>query len=179
MAITFEREKFKELILLFADASEEDPKFGATKLNKLLFYADFESFARLGRPLTGATYQVLRNGPAPAQLLQAERELEREGAIELIARPHYGRRQKRIRALRQPRWQLFSEEEQAQIRTVLDELHDLGAVDVSKRSHLLAAWKFGAPGDTIPYEAIFVSLQPATEDDLARGEELAREHGWD
>lgn len=40
--------KMKELILYLASRSEEDPRFSATKLNKLLFYCDFTAYRRLG-----------------------------------------------------------------------------------------------------------------------------------
>jgi hypothetical protein len=35
--------KMKELILYLASKSEDDPRFSSTKLNKLLFYCDFEA----------------------------------------------------------------------------------------------------------------------------------------
>jgi hypothetical protein len=34
-------EKLRELILYVSTLSENDPNFGAAKLNKLLFYTDF------------------------------------------------------------------------------------------------------------------------------------------
>jgi len=36
-------DKLRELILLIAEWCQADPKFGAIKLNKLLFHADFFS----------------------------------------------------------------------------------------------------------------------------------------
>jgi hypothetical protein len=55
----FNLQKFKELILYFADQSREDPGFAQTKLNKLLYSCDFEAFRRLGHSNTDATYQKL------------------------------------------------------------------------------------------------------------------------
>jgi len=44
--------KLKELILLLARESEGDPHFGATKLNKELFYTDFLAYLNFGQAVT-------------------------------------------------------------------------------------------------------------------------------
>jgi len=49
-----ERDKrLRELILLIATRSEGDEPFGAVKLNKLLFYADFFAYVKFGESITG------------------------------------------------------------------------------------------------------------------------------
>ena len=57
--------KLVELILLISEWSQGDPKFGAIKLNKLLFHADFSAFLTTGEPITGQEYFALPQGPAP------------------------------------------------------------------------------------------------------------------
>ncbi|HZQ34888.1 MAG TPA: hypothetical protein VFD32_03070 [Dehalococcoidia bacterium] len=47
--------KLGELILYVAEKSSDDPRFGATKLNNILFFSDFLAFGQLGRSITGAT----------------------------------------------------------------------------------------------------------------------------
>jgi len=47
--MTFQPEKFRELILYIARKSEDDPKFGAVKLNKILFFSDFAAFRAFGK----------------------------------------------------------------------------------------------------------------------------------
>jgi hypothetical protein len=37
-------EKLSELILLISEWSQSDPRFGAIKLNKLLFHCDFSAY---------------------------------------------------------------------------------------------------------------------------------------
>ena len=58
----------RELILFIADRCEDEPTFGATKLNKILFYADFLSYALYGEPIAGVTYRKLERGPVPTIL---------------------------------------------------------------------------------------------------------------
>ncbi len=53
-------EKLRELVLYIADKCEEDRTFGAVKLNKILFYADFISFAEYGEPITGVSTGSLK-----------------------------------------------------------------------------------------------------------------------
>jgi len=42
---------FEELVLYFSSRSDDDPKFSATKLNMLIFFADFLAYAYLGKPI--------------------------------------------------------------------------------------------------------------------------------
>ena len=51
--------KFRELILWLCAVSETDPTFGATKLNKLLFFIDLESLRQFGQTITDQEYQKL------------------------------------------------------------------------------------------------------------------------
>ena len=48
--------KFEELVLFVAELSQADENFGATKLNKILFFIDFLSYKRSGVGMTGAKY---------------------------------------------------------------------------------------------------------------------------
>ena len=60
--------RLRELILLICKGSEGDPRFGAVKLNKLLFYCDFSAYAKLGKSITGQEYLALPEGPALKKL---------------------------------------------------------------------------------------------------------------
>src|SRR6266849_8660441 len=95
-----DNEKFRELILFMAEKSEGDRPFGAIKLNKLLFYADFLAFLTLGKAITWQPYQKLENGPAPRRLLPVASEMEEEEVIAYTERDYYGKRQRRMLALR-------------------------------------------------------------------------------
>src|SRR2546430_17730589 len=86
---TFDKEKFKELILYFAQQCADDHSFGATKLNKLLFLTDFTAYARRGAPVTGATYFKLPHGPAPKQFKPVTIQMDRR-EIAFEKRDHFG-----------------------------------------------------------------------------------------
>src|SRR3990170_6654722 len=82
---TFQRDKFKELVLYLSERSETDPNFGETKLNKLLYYIDFLAYRELGQPVTGARYQKLKWGPAATALLPIQQEMEAKGELVILA----------------------------------------------------------------------------------------------
>lgn len=165
--------KFRELLLYVAQKSLDDPRFGATKLNKILFYSDFLAYGELGRPITEATYQRLDHGPAPVPLLAAERELESEGAAEVIEVPRFHLKQRRLIPKRRARLAEFSAEEIALVDEVIDVLRGYTAVGVSALSHLEKAWQLVEDGEEIPFEFVFISREPLTAEDVKRGQEVA------
>jgi hypothetical protein len=95
-------EKLRELILLVSEWSHADPKFGAIKLNKLLFHADFCAFLTYGTPITGQEYFKLSQGPAPRHLKPLTEAMIKKGEFAWKEVPYYGRTQKKPIALRAP-----------------------------------------------------------------------------
>lgn len=178
--MTFDAEKFRELVLYIADKSVEDPTFGAVKLNKILFFADFLAYANLGAPITGAEYQKREFGPAPRQMLAQKRILMEQGDATEVPKLHYGKQQKRLTALRKPDLSMFKPEEIALVDDVLDTLIHHNARETSELSHRWAVgWSVAEDGETIPYETAFWAPPEAvTKEDLERGQELADELGW-
>src|SRR4051794_31046134 len=73
--------KLRELIVYLADKCAPDPRFGAVKLNKLLYFIDAFAFAKFGQPVTGVEYMKQKRGPVPRRMVPAIAALKREGAI--------------------------------------------------------------------------------------------------
>src|SRR5947209_287088 len=94
--------RLKELVIYISSKCQDDPGFGAVKLNKILFKSDFQSQRMQGRPITGASYFRLRQGPAPREMKPLMRELHQEGAVRTQERLVGGAVQKRPIALRVP-----------------------------------------------------------------------------
>src|ERR1039457_718351 len=70
--------KLTELVLYVARLSEDDPNFGATKLNRVLAQIDFGYFREYGVPVTGQEYQHLNRGPGPRRLKPVRERLEEQ-----------------------------------------------------------------------------------------------------
>lgn len=171
--------KFKELVLYVSEKLFDDPKFGAVKLNKVLYFSDFLAFAKLGKPITGATYQKLKQGPAPKQLLPARHQLEANDDAEWVDRAYFGGyTQKRVIPKRKADLSAFNADEIAIVDRVIDDLRDRSAAEVSALSHEAVGWRIAQLGQEIPYESALLSDEPLSEADIERGQELAQEHGW-
>jgi uncharacterized phage-associated protein len=179
--IEFNEEKFRELILYIASECSDDVFWGATKLNKQLFFCDFLAFQQLGQPITGAEYMALDYGPVPRRMLPTRAQMLLDGDIIIETRAF----QKRIVALRTADLSQFSSEEIHLVKDVVEQLRESSADEVSELSHRFIGWKAAiaegqAKGENIaiPYGTVFVSRPTLTEEENAETLEMARKHEW-
>ena len=166
-----------ELMLYVAKRSQFDSNFGGTKLNKILFYSDFCSFARSGKPITGAEYIKQEFGPTPKRLIPVRKQLESKNEAAVQRVEFLGKEQQRLVALRDPDLSLFTGEEIALVDQVMEYLKGKTAKEVSELSHN-RIWRVAKLGHSIPYEAVFLSDDNPTERDVERGKELVQQYGW-
>lgn len=163
-----EPDKFRELVLYVARETEGDPRCGATKLNKILFYSDFLAYKELGRSISGESYQKLEHGPAPRAIVPAVEAMAEAGDCAWARRSYHGFELKKLIPLREPDLVDFSGEEVALVQKVLRQLDGLNATQVSDLSHEFPGWQAAAPGEDIPYETVFVGdPRPLTTDEHA------------
>ena len=177
MEPVFDRKKFQELVLYVAQRSEGDPRFGATKLNKLLYYMDFGSYRILGSPITGATYQHLPNGPDPCEMLPMKRSLIDSGSVGIKYQEYFTGTQERLVPLRDPDTSLFAPQEMELVNQVIAEFWDLDARRITNYAHQEFAWRATEDLEDIPYQSAWVSSEPLTLDQVEVGRELAAKLG--
>lgn len=170
--------RLAELILYIAEKCEHDPGFGAVKLAKVLAFADFSSYFETGKPITGAEYMRLPQGPAPRRLrpLRERLSADHEIAVREVSVGKY--QQHRVVPLRRAGLSIFTAEEIAAVDKIIDLVWNRTAATVSEFSHGIA-WKVARNTESIPYEAVFLSDEDLTEYDRARTAELASECGWE
>ena len=119
-----EERKLAELILYISQKCAQDPDFGATKLNKILYFSDFFAYGNWGESITNCEYQNLRGGPAPRRLLLVRDQLKSDG--HLVIQPVYlpsGVVQHRTVNLREPDLTDFKSREIALVDNVIDKLY--------------------------------------------------------
>jgi len=174
----FHSDKFKQLILYIAQKCVDDPTFGATKLNKILYFSDFYAYGDTGTPITGATYFRLRRGPAPRQLVPTREELIHSGDVCLTKVRYHGYPQERIIVTREANLDLFSAQEISLVDDIIQKLWGINAADISEYTHRLAGWRIAEYDADIPYESVFISDEGLTEDDSNRAKELVHDFGW-
>ena len=156
----YSEQKLSELMLYVAAKCERQPFFGAVKLNKILFFADFCAYFNRGRPITGSPYQRNDFGPTPVRLLSVRNALEISGSAILRADVvPGGHTQKRLIPLRPADLSLFEAEEIAIVDYVIEHLRDMNGTEVSDLSHRFPGWKLAERGERIPYYTVFIPAQ--------------------
>lgn len=168
-------EKFRELVLYICRRSEGDAAFGATKLNKLLFFSDFLAYRQLGQAITWQPYQRLENGPAPKKLLPIVKKMVRNGDVVAREVRYYGRLQRQYCALREPNLSRFTGEEIAIVDWVIDECRGKNAKAMTEMSHSFRGWRQAEDGEIIPYEVALVRFERPTKEQLSQGAAMADE----
>lgn len=169
--------RLKEAILYVCRKSADMEYFGAIKLNKILWRADFRSFADRQIPVTGRQYQRLAMGPAPVEMPPVVNDLLRSGAI-VIERRSMGRHvEKRHVAKADPVLRAFSPEDLDYVDEAIAHYRYLTGTEASDESHGIA-WRTREDGDPIPYQAAFFEDGPLPVTTLTKLEAIARMRNW-
>lgn len=148
MRLHFDEEKFVNAVLFFAKNSDEE-SFGITKLNKMLYYSDFEHFKKFGRPIIGDRYVKMKRGPVPSISYNIVNALLNGGIdgtplpkrlaekISVKKGKFGGKTIHRIEALDEPDMSVFSRSELDILREVVEvcKKRNLTATFLSKLSH--------------------------------------------
>ena len=177
-SITFNEPKFRELLLYVAGRCEDDPDFGAIKLNKILFFADFVAYAQTGKPISGAEYEALEFGPAPKLLKPIRDDMVSHDDLIVRHQPRFGYFQHRVIPLREPDLSMFSGAEIAVVETIIGVCGGETGKDLSEFTHGLYGWKIAGYREVIPYSTVFLSSEPATRSDVERARELVAQYEW-
>jgi hypothetical protein len=174
----FDADKFKELIVYVAERCDDDPSFGAVKLNKILYYADFDAYRVLGEPISGATYRKFSEGPAPKELVQARTELIEHGRLQMEERSYFNRTQKRLvlthGTVSNP--EVFSVDERQVVDQVIQFFWGKSAREVSDYSHREPGWLAAGERERIPYETAGLSPEPIDQETEEFAMKIAREY---
>ena len=172
-----------ELILYIAEKCANDAAFNATRLNKILFYADFLSYAKTGVPVTGSAYHALEHGPAPKRLVPVRNQMIDAGELEIKRVPKFTFARQQYVALRRANIdEFFRPSDIALVDELIEMFWGKSAQMISEFSHH-RLWKI-ARGTTnsdalIPYESMFISDDQPTDADIARAHELVKLYEWD
>ena len=126
----FDHERFLNAVLYFC----KEPVF-KTKLNKLLFYADFKHFQEYTVSITGARYARIPFGPAPDGYDLYYPILARQGTIvvEEVIYPEYMGEQ--YAAKEEPDLNVFTESELRILALVKEHFKKFNAKEISELSH--------------------------------------------
>lgn len=163
----FEHNKFKALVLYVIWRAAQYEGFGATKLNKVLWFSDARHYRSHGYSITGETYVRQPHGPVPEHIEKIKHELEVSGLISNWDENYFGRVVRRSAAAAPPETSCFTAE---QLMMVDWWLHHIAtehtASSVSELSHNYP-WKIAEMGEIIPMHAVFAErIRPPDEEEL-------------
>ncbi len=143
-------------------------KLGKTKLNKILWFADRETYIATGKPLTNAIYIKKQFGPVPRnidtvikKLIEAKKiEQQRKQTSEDYSRTLYT-------ALQAPEENILSTSEMEILNPIIANIRDKHtAKGISEKSHDIA-WDMAELDKEIPYASIHVSrIGKVTPEDI-------------
>ncbi len=133
-------EKFTEMVVYF---SEKVQPF-KTKMNKLLFYADFLMFKQSCFSISGVRYKAIDMGPVPNNFQSIFEYLANKDEVDICTTEFpqgYTGEQFKARKDRPFKAQLFSEAELEVLEKVSTVFKPTSTNDIIKLSHLEEAWK--------------------------------------
>ena len=165
------RKRLRELILHIVELSREDHRFGVTKLNKILYFCDFTAFGKLGKSITGISYEKYPYGPVPAGVENTRRRMVRDDDMFLPSEGYGALGIQHFVARRPANLDLFSGPEVALVDNIVRTLSEATGSQLRDISHG-KAWQAVEMYQSIPYEAAFLSNEPYTDEDIARAHEL-------
>ena len=151
-------------IVHYVIARSDPEKLGATKLNKVLWYADIVFYRRHGKTLTGEdTYIKRQFGPVPSAITPTLETLRRDGKIleRTVETPAGNRRQ--FLWLEQPDLATLNSEEIDVIHEVMDWIcNNESAKSISDKTHdaLWQETEIGAPMSVRAASIVSAEISP-------------------
>lgn len=153
--------KFKAMVHQIVDSCEDPQRLGATRLNKICWFADAIAYRITGESITGETYIKRQHGPVPKTILKTIRELEGEQKIH-VKDHHYlpSKKMRLFQSLEDADPKLFSPDEHDILKFVTDFVCNRHtAASISAVSHDVI-WDAANEGEEIPMCTTLVA-QPA------------------
>ena len=165
--MSFNAEKFGHALHYIVWKAGNRPGFGATKLNKVLWFADARVYVLHRTYMTGATYIREKHGPVPKQMMPAQTAMARAGIIEVWNDSG----QTRFRTKSKPDMSAFNADEMKALDFWIDEIDkEYTAKSISDKTHDYG-WDIAEMGEEIPLYAILaerIRHPRGTELDWAR-----------
>lgn len=144
-------DKLKNILLYFI---EKSGGVFFTKMNKLLFYADFVAYRQTGKGITGLAYKAIQHGPVPVRwdrIYSFYDEINQE-----IVQFSDGRAGTKLVSKLSPDMTGFDEDELKVLEFVCERFKSETPTQISETSHQEEAWKQNIDSDQlINYEMAF------------------------
>lgn len=168
-------DKLIEAAIYLCELSADDPEFGVSKLTKLLYYADFDSYLAYGEPITGTTYLHFPHGPHPENWHRVRQQMEINGDASVLYEPMVaGCHQYRLLPKRTADVERLSPENVELLQAQVKRFADFNAAGLEAYSHQELGWLSTEDGEPIPYALAGVISPRATAREIQAGPPIIR-----
>lgn len=166
------------MILYVSAKCADAERFGLIKLNKIIWKADFDSFAAHGTAVTGRAYKRQKFGPVATDMMPLYSEMLRDGLIS-IERVDFGDGVIEKRTIPQVEAKLdrFSLSNLAFIEESIHYYWYKTGEESSDDSHGVA-WSTRSNGEDMPYELAYLSDASLGLSQRLRLEDRMLQEGW-
>lgn len=151
----FNKEKFTTVLSYIINRCENKKNVEKTVLCKLLYFSDFDYYEIYETPITNETYIKYERGPYPHHIDEVIDEMIEEGILEVKTEPYFSTTIHKHYLKVVPDVSLLSTNELDVINTVIDNLGDMSANDISEYSHGDMPWMIANDNDDLEYEYVF------------------------
>jgi uncharacterized phage-associated protein len=164
--MSFDENRFAQLVHYICYRCETPQQLGKTKLNKILWFSDMLNFERTGKPLTGETYVKLQFGPVPKHIDEAIGDLQSSGKLS-VRLPQQTYDSTLFFATEAPDLSGFTADEISLVDRLIETIsRNHTATSISRVTHD-DIYELAEMGEEIPYEAFLAAeLGDVTVDDF-------------
>lgn len=142
--------------MLILSNTDSLPTMGMKKLAKLLYFADFNYFAKNHESITSEPYKRFDHGPMPESLYDAIEELDSEGLIDAEKeRLATGIDKWNFKLKREFEAKNLEVEHREWILQILEKLDYMNAKQLEELSHRDTPWQVTDDRDNIKYKLVF------------------------
>lgn len=162
--------KTEELVIYLLNKGKSKSNFGATLLNKALYFIDNTHYLKTGTPISSFKYHAQDFGPTPNpyQFLSLKDDLLERDVVTQEEGVHFGRILKRLSPNRPANIAEFTADEIDLINSVFDEVCEWNAKEISDITHNYPSWK--AADSTIreelPFHTFLLTSQEPSKEDI-------------
>lgn len=152
--VKLNEDKLRQVLLYISEQVGAKPNVGATVINKLLYFTDFDYYEKYGESVTGLTYIRNHFGPtADIRVLSGTIDQMRiDGELEVVETEHFKHKQKKYLPRHRANLAVLNAQELDHINDVLDRLGDKNATELSELSHKDTPWVVTPAGEPIDYQ---------------------------
>lgn len=145
--IGYNMKKFKQMVLFFSQVGD----IAKTKMNKLLFYADFRHYKTFGKSITGMQYAAITHGPVPDNYQTIFESMCKKDEIAIVQGWAGAYPTGTFESISDFEDSLFTEDEMKTMRYVQEYFQDYSAKMIVDFSHREKGFNETTCGSIIPY----------------------------